>query len=183
MGLNHQGLGKWPPAGLPPVFASALVLPPPERIFFARIRWKILSLRASLGAAQMTSVHKAPYAWASGLLLVRLTFQGRTLSMALFAPKCDRCGKRTRNTEEDKPVCQNCVEEMTLLINAAKEESRPCPRDASPMIKEIAHMLVIDRCPECRGVWLDGGELERLREGVQMEAVMATTRGLTSPLI
>ena len=103
--------------------------------------------------------------------------------MALFAPKCDRCGNRTRNKEDDKPVCETSVEEMTLLVNASKEESRPCPRDGTNMSKEIAHMLVIDRCPECSGVWLDGGELERLREGVQMEAIMATTRGLTSPLI
>ena len=111
------------------------------------------------------------------------TSEERTLSMALFAPKCDRCGNRTRNKEDDKPVCETCVEEMTLLVNASKEESRPCPRDGTNMAKEIAHMLVIDRCPDCGGVWLDGGELERLREGVQMEAIMATTRGLTSPLI
>lgn len=103
--------------------------------------------------------------------------------MALFAPKCDRCGNRTRNKEDDKPICEACVQEMSLLVAASGEASRPCPLDGTPMAKEIAHMLVIDRCPQCCGVWLDGGELERLKEGVQMEAVMATTRGLTSPLI
>ncbi len=72
---------------------------------------------------------------------------------------------------------------MSLLVAASGEAKRPCPSDGTPMTKEIAHMLVIDRCPQCSGVWLDGGELERLKEGVQMEAVMATTRGLTSPLI
>jgi Zn-finger nucleic acid-binding protein len=72
---------------------------------------------------------------------------------------------------------------MNLLVAASDEANRPCPLDGTAMAKEIAHMLVIDRCPQCSGVWLDGGELERLKEGVQMEAVMATTRGLTSPLI
>jgi len=72
---------------------------------------------------------------------------------------------------------------MALLVQAGNEVDRLCPVDGTVMAKEVAHMLVIDRCPGCNGAWLDGGELERLKEGVQMEAVMATTRGLTSPLI
>ena len=31
------------------------------------------------------------------------------------------------------------------------------------MDEEIALSLVIDRCPTCRGVWLDGGELEQMQ--------------------
>ncbi|MDE0884962.1 MAG: zf-TFIIB domain-containing protein [Myxococcota bacterium] len=103
--------------------------------------------------------------------------------MALLAPKCDRCGRRTRKTQEDKPICEACAEEMDLIVQAGYEVDRLCPVDGTAMKKEVAHMLVIDRCPKCSGAWLDGGELERLKEGVQMEAVLATTRGLTSPLI
>jgi Zn-finger nucleic acid-binding protein len=35
------------------------------------------------------------------------------------------------------------------------------------MTKEIVLNLVLDRCPACGGVWLDGGELELLREGLE----------------
>lgn len=103
--------------------------------------------------------------------------------MALFAPKCDRCGNRTRNKEDDKPVCEECVQEMNLLVAASSEEKRLCPLDGETMAKEIVHMLVIDRCPQCRGAWFDGGELERMKEGLEEATMMAMARGLTSPLI
>lgn len=98
--------------------------------------------------------------------------------MPIFAPKCDRCGQRTRNEEEGKPVCDSCVQEMQMILDAAQENIRLCPVDASPMQKEIAHMLVIDKCPTCRGVWLDGGELDKLTGDLQLEAVTAMSAGL-----
>jgi hypothetical protein len=103
--------------------------------------------------------------------------------MALFAPKCDRCGDRTRHKADDKPICENCAQEMALIVSASNEERRTCPLDGAEMGKEVAHMLVIDRCPKCQGVWLDGGELERMKEGLQEATVMAMARGLTSPLV
>ena len=98
--------------------------------------------------------------------------------MPIFAPKCDRCGQRTRNEEEGKPVCDSCVQEMQMILDAAQENIRLCPVDASSMQKEIAHMLVIDKCPTCRGVWLDGGELDKLTGDLQLEAVTAMSAGL-----
>ena len=98
--------------------------------------------------------------------------------MPIFAPKCDRCGQRTRNKEEGKPVCDSCVKEMQMILDAAQENIRLCPVDNSPMQKEIAHMLVIDKCPTCRGVWLDGGELDKLTGDLQLEAVTAMSAGL-----
>lgn len=101
--------------------------------------------------------------------------------MALFGEKCHRCGTRTRHKEEDEAICENCVNEMAVMVAASKEETRPCPVDGTQMLKEVAHMLVIDRCPECKGVWLDGGELDRIREGVESEAVMSMARGMSGP--
>ena len=49
------------------------------------------------------------------------------------------------------------------------------------MLKEIAHMIVVDRCPTCQGVWLDGGELERLKGGVEASALLAMASGFTVP--
>lgn len=99
--------------------------------------------------------------------------------MSFFAKKCDRCGERTRNEEDGKPVCDTCVREMELLMDAAEENTRHCPLDQTAMIKEVAHMVVLDRCPSCHGVWLDGGELDKLRDDLHADAVLAMTRGLT----
>jgi hypothetical protein len=97
--------------------------------------------------------------------------------MGIFGDKCNRCGTRTRNTEEGEPICQPCVQEMELLVQASGEKARPCPVDGGEMQKQIAHMLVIDRCPTCGGVWLDGGELERLKGDVNEQALLAMSRG------
>ena len=70
---------------------------------------------------------------------------------------------------------------MELLVDAKAEDLRPCPVDGDTMTKEIAHMLVIDRCPTCKGVWLDGGELERIKGGVEAGALMAMASGFTVP--
>jgi Zn-finger nucleic acid-binding protein len=71
------------------------------------------------------------------------------------------------------------MEEMDLKVKASSEESRLCPLDGASMSKEIAHMIVIDRCPECKGVWLDGGELERLTADVESLAVKAMIGGMS----
>ena len=57
----------------------------------------------------------------------------------------------------------NYTVEMTLTMDAAEENARHFPVDDSVMQKDIAHMVLIDRCPSCHGVWLDGGERGRLR--------------------
>jgi len=99
--------------------------------------------------------------------------------MALFGEKCHRCGTRTKNKQDDEAICPDCAVEMELMVTASKEESRPCPLDGSKMTKEVAHMVVIDRCPKCKGVWLDGGELERLTSDVESLAVMAMIGGMS----
>ena len=101
--------------------------------------------------------------------------------MSLIAPRCDRCGSRTRHKQDNKPICEACVEEMRLMVEASHEQLKRCPINSAEMVKETAHMLVIDRCPSCSGVWLDGGELERMSGDIQEAAIMAMARGLTSP--
>lgn len=44
-----------------------------------------------------------------------------------------------------------------------------CPLCAVPMREVERRGVRIDVCPECRGVWLDGGELEKLL-GLEEEA-------------
>ena len=101
--------------------------------------------------------------------------------MALFGEKCARCGSKTRHEVDGKATCEACEKEMQLMLGAGKEDLRPCPVDGETMAKEIAHMLVIDRCPKCQGVWLDSGELERIKGGVEASALMAMASGFTVP--
>ncbi len=40
-----------------------------------------------------------------------------------------------------------------------------CPRDGATLLRvysAIDRSVIIDACPECRGIWLDGGEFARL---------------------
>lgn len=40
-----------------------------------------------------------------------------------------------------------------------------CPRDKSGMLRAFSstgERVVLDMCPDCHGLWLDGGELDRL---------------------
>ena len=101
--------------------------------------------------------------------------------MALFGEKCARCGEKTRHEVDGAATCEPCEMEMKLLVEAQGEIERPCPVDGAMMKKEIAHMLVIDRCPTCQGVWLDGGELEKIKGGGEANALMAMATGFTVP--
>jgi Zn-finger nucleic acid-binding protein len=68
---------------------------------------------------------------------------------------------------------------MQLILDAAEENTHSCPLDGSPMNKEIAHMIVIDKCPQCKGVWLDGGELDKLTGDLRAEAISVMTHSLS----
>lgn len=103
--------------------------------------------------------------------------------MAILGNKCDRCGTRTKHTENGNPICEECAQEMELAVAASRETVRNCPADGEPLAKEVAHMLVIDRCPKCKGVWLDGGELERIQASTQDEAIRSMTMGFTNPFV
>jgi len=101
--------------------------------------------------------------------------------MSLLGERCDRCGTRTRGEEQGHPICQTCAQDMALLLQAASESARQCPADGETMSKEIAHMIVIDRCPKCHGVWLDGGELEYLQTSEQDAALRSMAMSFTQP--
>ena len=39
-----------------------------------------------------------------------------------------------------------------------------CPIDETTLVMSERHGIEIDYCPQCRGVWLDRGELDKLLE-------------------
>ena len=82
---------------------------------------------------------------------------------------CARCGlRRTRSKRDDIPTCSDC--EQTILKSKAEAEAKHlCPVDGNAMSKEVVHKLVIDRCPKCQGVWLDGEELEAIKKAATQQ--------------
>jgi len=87
--------------------------------------------------------------------------------MGLFGEKCLRCGKkRTRKSLEGVPTCDGCE----LDLEAGREEKRLCPIDSAEMKKEVVCNVILDRCETCGGVWLDGGELDVLKEAIESGA-------------
>ena len=99
--------------------------------------------------------------------------------MSLLGEKCARCGKkRTRKGFEGVPTCDACQHELELKLAAAKESPRPCPIDRAPMLKEVVSNVILDRCPRCKGVWLDGGELEVLRGAIAEGVTESVLRGV-----
>ncbi|MET4638069.1 zf-TFIIB domain-containing protein [Mycetocola sp. 2940] len=45
-----------------------------------------------------------------------------------------------------------------------------CPTDSATLVMSERSGIEIDYCPECRGVWLDRGELDKIIERAENEA-------------
>ncbi len=97
-----------------------------------------------------------------------------------LGPDCDRCGRqRTNRTFEGVPTCSACE----LSIRADREERVECRHDGTLMEKEVLEDIIVDRCPLCGGVWLDGGELEVLSAAIHRVAEPGMPSELVSRLV
>jgi uncharacterized protein len=45
-----------------------------------------------------------------------------------------------------------------------------CPNDSATLVMSERAGVEIDYCPECRGVWLDRGELDKILDRAELEA-------------
>ncbi len=103
--------------------------------------------------------------------------------MSLLGTKCSRCGqRRTRREYEGLPTCESCEQMIEAKMKAALELTRQCPIDQADMRKEIILNLVVDRCPSCGGVWLDGGELETMKGSIEAGLAQDMIRGMSFSL-
>jgi len=103
--------------------------------------------------------------------------------MALFGEKCVRCGnRRTKHTYEGLPTCEACEAELLARAKASSEGLQKCPVDGAAMSKDVVLNVIIDRCPTCNGVWLDGGELDLIRGAVANGVAMDLARVVTLPI-
>ncbi|MGO3146824.1 MAG: zf-TFIIB domain-containing protein [Leucobacter sp.] len=48
-----------------------------------------------------------------------------------------------------------------------------CPNDGTTLLMSERQGIEIDYCPECRGVWLDRGELDKILDQAKAESVPA----------
>ena len=49
-----------------------------------------------------------------------------------------------------------------------------CPNDSATLVMSERAGVEIDYCPECRGVWLDRGELDKILDRAEAEAARST---------
>jgi len=49
-----------------------------------------------------------------------------------------------------------------------------CPNDSSVLVMSERNGVEIDYCPQCRGVWLDRGELDKILERAEREFTSPT---------
>ncbi len=72
---------------------------------------------------------------------------------------CVRCREQPSSEVLDGlPTCARCADQ----IRRKAAVRRACPVDGTEMRKEIVQNIILDRCPDCGGVWLDHDELEAL---------------------
>ncbi len=66
-------------------------------------------------------------------------------------------------------VCVAC----TTKLNPQAETTRHCPVDGEPMRKLVIYdVVLIDKCYQCGGVWLDHNELRVIEKVVSTNAAL-----------
>ena len=81
---------------------------------------------------------------------------------------CAHCNTNSTKREfEGQPTCAECQKKISM----SRESARICPVDGSTLLKEDSNEIIIDRCPTCKGIWLDAGELEAIKEAAQLKGV------------
>jgi len=52
------------------------------------------------------------------------------------------------------------TEQAAAQAHRKEAPTMKCPKCGADLVEVDYHAIRIDRCPECDGIWLDGGELE-----------------------
>jgi hypothetical protein len=73
---------------------------------------------------------------------------------------------------EDKISCRGCDPWKALpdYINDEGDKMMQCPIDGTQLVMTDRSGVEIDYCPQCRGVWLDRGELDKIIERVSLQS-------------
>jgi hypothetical protein len=105
----------------------------------------------------------------------------KTESFAAFSvqevevDRCSSCNGIWFDAQELVQLLTEDARQLTLLREGEKKAELDakrgnCPHDNSPLLRvysSINRSVIVDACPQCRGIWLDGGEFEKLLSGGQ----------------
>lgn len=56
-----------------------------------------------------------------------------------------------------------------------------CPSDGTTLLMSERQGVEVDYCPQCRGIWLDRGELDKILERMQADTVAEPTQQYSEP--
>lgn len=74
------------------------------------------------------------------------------------------------NREHPEPDAKIAEVARDPGLQVAENPHRHCPRCKTITLEQKLYSLgsgvILDRCPECQGIWLDHGELEKIREAL-----------------
>ena len=96
--------------------------------------------------------------------------------------------KPSSNEEEyfarqDAELLKKSRAESRQLALEAERHSHymKCPKCGADLGTEDYHGIEVDRCPECRGLWFDAGEVESLvkKEGGMLDVFRSIIRGVS----
>lgn len=98
-----------------------------------------------------------------------LALRSETLA-GVAVDACPRCGGVWLDAGEFDTLSTLGWSEIRSLAAGRPDPERDqlrgkCPRDQSPLLRVYSAQrksLVLDRCGQCGGLWLDGGELRAL---------------------
>jgi hypothetical protein len=79
---------------------------------------------------------------------------------------CHVCNDRKtrRRDEQDRPICGDCEYDLQVQAEMDAEQRLRCPVDGQAMEKKLVEGIIIDQCPGCNAVLLEGGELDELSD-------------------
>lgn len=93
----------------------------------------------------------------------------RVRAAATEVDRCPGCGGVWCDDRELQALLDAPGEALTALRGGTggdfDQQAAACPRDGARLTRMFSSRtrdVTVDACPDCRGIWLDGGELERL---------------------
>lgn len=97
-----------------------------------------------------------------------------TRVQAIEVDRCKACGGIWFDNHELVPLLHESLPEFMALrgksvLRGVNQKHGRCPRDNAELLRvssALGRSVVLDTCPECRGIWLDGGEFDTLLESV-----------------
>ena len=84
--------------------------------------------------------------------------------------RCSSCEGIWFDAQELSELLSDTARQVASLRRGSVHEELDgkkgsCPRDAAELLRVYSaadKTVILDACPECRGIWLDGGEFEKL---------------------